>query len=196
MCKYIIAVVADEKTGKTTVINNVWDLLPCYDCVQKHIDYNLHHEIVGYVRSYDNFKKGVFRNLQVGVNSIGDNVPEIRQGLVDMLFDGSDILVCACHKVDDLIEAMNSLTSTVLLKRMADRGIKTSFLPIAQSTIKDYKIICCSHFQKYIEPSLRKPIRHSTSATRAATMEVEGINLSRLSAQSIVNLIDQIINKP
>lgn len=90
MPKYIIAVCAPRNTGKTSVINNVWDLLPCYEEVkvkEKHVLHLPHAplsnpEILGYDKLITPANKPIKRDYTIGVNSRGDDLANILGGLV------------------------------------------------------------------------------------------------------------------
>lgn len=209
MGTYIIGLIAEEKTGKTSVLNNVWDLLPCYNSVDKKEYYKLPHEIVGHVELYSNNAKAIHREFKVGINSLGDSVDDIRRGLVDLLYSGCDIIICAARTTDDLLEAIQTLTSTVISSRMTknastrgvtkNKALDDNFLPKAQSMIQNYELIITSHLQKYIEPSCRLAISkklHPASNTSPIKVEefVGNVNLTRLSAQHIVDLVERLIN--
>ena len=65
--------------------------------------------------------------------------------------------------------------------------------------IQDYELIVTSHYQKYIEPDNRKAIKsviHPGSGTTSSKVEVfvDNVNLTRLSAQHIVDLVERLIN--
>lgn len=190
MDKILIVVVGEEKTGKTTFFNNLWDLLPTY--VKKINYYNLPHEIRGCVEAYEESKKGIKRPLRICVNSIGDTIDEIRIGLVDMLFDKPDIMVCACHTIKDMIKSINSLSDTKPSKNMAERDITKAFLEKAQSMIGEYKLVTFSPLTKYIPPIDRKAISKCTVKELYENMRVNDINISRLSAKCIVEFIETL----
>lgn len=209
MGAYIIGLIAEDKTGKTSVLNNVWDLLPCYNSVDKKEYYKLSHEIVGHVELYSNNAKAIHREFKVGINSFGDSVDDIRRGLVELLYSGCDIIICAARKTDDLLEAIHTLTSTVITSRMtknaSTRGVSKynalddNFLPMAQSLILNYELIVTSHLQKYIEPTCRRAISKklypASDMTPLKVEEIVGnVNLTRLSAQHIVDLVERLIN--
>ncbi len=169
--KYVIAVIGERKTGKTCVINNVWDLLPCYESSDK-VDLSTHktpYEIWGYVEPSTSCKL-IERSYRIGVASLGDTVEEIEKRVEPLMnVYKCGIIVCACHLP----------------------GSDNTFQKIKDLSNKfKYKLITYSHFCNY--GADRSSLRKKFSSKSSALIITGSVNLTRLSAMSIVNLIEQL----
>lgn len=198
--KYIIAVVAEDKSGKTSVLNNLWDLLPSYHSNDKIIITHKSHEIIGYCSSFADDRKAIQRDNIIGINSLGDNIEEIRRGFVELLYAADcSIIVCTAHTINDLLEARDTLCATTITDQMKKRGITGIFLPKAQSKINEFDILVTRHIQNYYDPKLRKSIKtkfNDPTNKKPIKIEefVENVNITRLSAFHILDLVERLIN--
>lgn len=213
MGKFIIALIGPNETGKTTVLNNVWDLLPCFYPKEKIIlNSRKYHEIIGYV---DAFKKPgshhhpIERKIRVGINSLGDTLNQIKEGLAVLIHHECDIIVIAARAElnegkDDweymLKEAINNITNVKLhenhldlINKSKDIGIKEHDLQEIAEKIQDYYVISCGHFRDFFRE--RKALKNTYDDPEPGIIRVPqkgGLNLDRLSAINIVDLIERL----
>lgn len=170
--KFIIAVIGEEAVGKTCTIRNVWEMLPACHLSGKHIlKDSLLHEVWGYVE-YAEDKKGFYpHHSKVGVASRGDNSEEIKEWVIPLIEDYEcEIVVCACHSSGD-----DTLTT---VKSIAWQH--------------DYELITVGNFTLYKDYQNRESLKSKIKEGKSPVVEVEGVNLSRLSAKSIVELIEML----
>lgn len=168
--KFLIAIVGEEKAGKTCTINHVWDLLPCYSSADKvDLAPDRPHEIWGYVNP-DTKSFIIARDAKIGVTSRGDTSEEIIEWLVPLMSTHEcDIIVCACHHYDNTLATVKKLAH--------DNG---------------YTLITCSNFCNYNAD--RTALKHKRSHGISPAVSVRGIDLSQVSAQAIVGLIERLIH--
>ncbi|MCH5242531.1 MAG: hypothetical protein J1F67_08930 [Muribaculaceae bacterium] len=216
MGKYIIALIAPNETGKTTVINNVWDLLPCFYPEEKVIlNDRKYHEIVGYVDGFKNIANDhhpIHRPYRVGVNSLGDTVNQIKEGLAVLIHHKCNIIICSARAElpkdgrndweSMLKDAISGISNTDLhenhldlINEISPDGIKKEDLEYIAEEVKNYEIITCGHFRDF---KLRgKPLKHTNEDPEPGIIRIpdnKGLNVDRISAQNIVNLIERIQN--
>ena len=183
MGKYIIVITGKPDTGKTTVINNVWDLLPSFDGSGKRIlSSSGSHEIVGICEPDPTQKCRILRDKKIGVNSIGDNSYEIQRGIIQLMLLDCDIIVCASRTPDLFNKAISNLPSMTINSLLSSWGVTPSILASIQQVILTnfdvlfYGNISVNIFGTYPSSSAPLPFNHH-----------------RLSAQYIVNIIENLI---
>lgn len=224
MGKYIIAVLSPKETGKTTVVNNVWDLLPCFDPEEKVIlNERKHHEIIGFVDPFGMKSGGkdnsrieshpIYRPYRIGVNSLGDTIDQVKEGLAVLIHHDCDIIVCAVRtEIKEkygndfeymLREALTNIQTTKLHSNHLDfryendrlpRGITEEDLPEIASKISEYTVITCGHFRlfDFDHMSLTKSKGEDKKPEIVRLNGCEGLNLDRISAQYIVDFIERL----
>ena len=212
--KFIICLEAPSNTGKTTTLNYVWELLPAFAGEQK-IELNPHkeHEIIGFIEraNYLRHPMDEKRNRKIGVNSLGDTVNQVREGLAVLIHNKCDIIVCASRlQVDPsgkygkdieymLKEAINTIRDTKLHENRLDyifenssKGIKEEDLGKIENEIKQYDVITCSQFSDFLRERICLKERHKQGIPSAIKLpdKDNGVNLCLLSAHNILNLIE------
>lgn len=213
MGKYIIALIAPNETGKTTVLNNIWDFLPCFYPKEKvFLNPRKYHEIIGYVESFENKEMDhhpIERKRKIGVNSLGDTVEQIKEGLAVLIFHDCDVIIIAVRAElknggDDweymLKEAIANIENTKLNKNHLDlinegtsRGIKEEDLPKIADKIKGYNVIACSHYRDFFsEPKALKNTYDDPEPGIIRIPGKDGLNIDRLYARQIIDLVEQL----
>ena len=196
MGKYIIAICAPQNSGKTSTINNVWDILPSYYSGsrnnEKHIiDWSFKYEILGYVDSHTPDTKPIIRNWKTGVNSLGDNVNQVKVGLALLSDLDCDIIVCAARKTKWIREAIDNINSTTFEKvfKQNEYAFAKIDLKEIEAKLAAYTVIFTTPYiyegsnpiaLKHVAPPFESPIK------------LGGVNLDRVMAQNIVNLIERL----
>lgn len=191
MDKIIILIVGEEKTGKTTVINHVWDLLPTFSKKRQLLNHKI-QEILGVVDSCSKTRRGIDRPLKIGVSSWGDTPELIQMGIIYLVNENCDITICASHTIEQFLEAIHTLSEYPIDEDMKKKGISEEMLPDIQNKIENYRIVTFSPFTNYIESSKRKAIPSCSKKELYNNSHVEDINISRLSAATIVTLVDNL----
>lgn len=210
MGKYIIVDSYLPNTGKTKVMNELWDLLPSYlpPAINsgKEIFSSLSsNEIIG--TDTPDFPKKMHyigRRAKIGINSIGDSIIHIVGGLIFLLKKECDIIVCTCHTEAALRKAIINFDTTFgrkpndrdekfwrkmfinhLGKDVTDQEIKE----LKDDVLSQYTIITTSHFcvvdpyQPHKPNSIKLPISVGSCN-----------NLNRLSAFHILDLIERLVS--
>lgn len=181
MAKYIIVLTGKPDTGKTTVLNNVWDMLPSFDGSGKDISSSsVKNEIVGVCNPDLTPMCGVIRNKKIGVNSIGDNSYEIQKGLTELMLKDCDIIVCASRTPFLFNKAVNNLHIMSINPTLAALGVTPSLLASIQ-----HRILTSFDILFYGNISVNIFGTYPTTAPLP-------FNHHRLSAQYIVNLIERL----
>lgn len=97
--KYMIAVSAPEKTGKSTTVKEVWEMLPGK---KDNKAPGTRYERFGIINTPD--------GLNIGIASRGDNSSEIRDWVGQLIDSGiCDVIVCACHSDDSTYQTVINL---------------------------------------------------------------------------------------
>ncbi len=95
----MIAVAAPEKTGKTTTVAKVWEMLPGR---KKKMRPRLVFERFGIVETKDGGK--------IGIASRGDTPDEIREWVGELIAtDECDVILCTCHTDDPTYDTVIEL---------------------------------------------------------------------------------------
>lgn len=203
MPKYIIALCDPATTGKTTVINHVWDMLPSFNPTEKQIlNPEKDFEIIGIVNSPEVKQHPLRRDVKIGVNSLGDTPDQVSEGLAVLVHNNCDVIVCAARSEEMLQEGIDGLPTAkfncFLDKVFEDdpRSLKHADRNSIKRKIQDeYEVIICGHFylknikrvslteRKIMLPPFNNPM-----------ISAGNVNLSRLSAQNIVDLIERLMN--
>ena len=191
MDKIIILVVGEEKTGKTTVLNHVWDLLPSFSGKRILLDRKI-QEILGVVDPCCKQRRGINRPLKIGVSSWGDTEELIQTGIIYLANEQCDVMICAAHTVNQFLNALANLKDYSVDEDMKKEGISEDTLPHLKNELGKYRIVTFSPFTNYIEYGERKSIPSCTSQELYDNSHLEDINISRLSAETIVNLVDKL----
>lgn len=199
MLKYIIVVTGKSNTGKTTMFNQLWDLLPSFYTAEKVIYYSTDFNITGHVEPKIIDSHPVNRLWRTGIHSSGDLQEDIQQGLVDLIHSDCDVVVVASRSENMFINAINTILSTKIISRMVKRGVTKSDCIKAQQTIFDSlgniipSIIFCSHFQKYYKDKITlSNLMAMTSPPHPVNPIVGGVDLNRVFAQHLVDLIERL----
>lgn len=200
MGKYIIAVCAPEETGKTTLVNNVWDMLPAFNSDEKIILNNRKpYEIIGIVNPPSSGMHPVVRDKKIGVNSLGDKPYQISEGLAVLAHHECDIIVCTARSENDLEEAIDNIATTEFSCNLdkifegTPLSLKNADIEAIAAKVKEYEVIVCCQF--YAMNITRMPLkqRYKQPAPDSNPMiEIGNVNLSRVSAQNIIDLIDRL----
>ena len=182
MGKYIMALMGTSNIGKSCVLKKLWDFLPgkVENIFNKRAIYN--------ITGIKNTKLTKIGMCTIGDVSDGDDLDSIQGGLALMVKKNCDIIVCACHTRKQFFNAINNLSSTTINKRLEDSGINgiKDLKSIEEIIKKEYKIIGCGHFCDWnITP---QPI----SQTKKTYAKVGGVDLTELSAQNILNLMNSL----
>lgn len=170
--KFVIAVASEKCSGKTTTINYVWDLLPCYSSSEKvNLNEKLRHEVWGYIKPSEESKM-IDRNYKVGVASRGDTPGEIIESVEPLMKKyNCDIIVCACHNPKD------DGTFATIEKLSRENG---------------YTLITYSQFCNYFAD--REALKNKFNSNQSPVITAGNVNLSRFSATNIVGLIELLAN--
>lgn len=183
MGKYFIVVTGKPDTGKTTVINNVWDMLPSFNGSGKHILSSLSsREIVGICEPDVTPKCGILRNKKIGVNSVGDNSYEIQRGIIQLMLQECDIIVCASRTPDLFNKAIKNLPSMTINSLLSSWSVTPSVLAnIHHEIITNFDVLFYGNISVNI------------FGTYPSSITPLPFNHHRLSAQYIVNIIENLI---
>ena len=175
---FIIVDIGAGNSGKSTTLNNVWDLLPCYDPNEKIILNGVDRNgILGYVIPFSSKNLTVDRRYVIGLNANGDSVHEIFEGMDELVKHDCDIIICCARSMGSFDEA---------LKLLLDKyNVETHKKEIP-------KIVRFSHFAKW--PYEKDGIRTKRNRSELSCIKIGNANITRISAQSVINLIEQLIN--
>lgn len=208
--KFIIAVHAPQNHGKTSVINEFWDILCTYP---GSIPTRIHlprsprtsAEVLGYTQ-FTSYCGGHPQVTRIGVNSRGDDMASIVGGLLTLLIYDCDIIVCACRNEWKLIEAINSFLPVsshlpagwVSVISAANGGVMLNPAQITnfQSKIlsNGCEFILYSHFCDI--PDKTKYMGGRRSLTGGPTPRIlrgTSIDLNKVSAQNIDDLVKELL---
>lgn len=194
MNKILLLVVGEEKTGKTTVLNHVWDLLPSSSRKRSLLGHKI-QEVLGVVEPYCKHRRGIERPLKIGVSSWGDTPELIQMGIIYLANEGCDFIICASHTIEQFLNSIHSLSDYPANEDMKKKGISEERLPIIQEEIKKYQIVTFSPFTNYMEPSKRKAIPSCSKKELFENSHIADANISRLSAEAIITLVDRLNTK-
>ena len=181
MGKYILAIIAPNETGKTTVVKTFWNKYS----KGYRLNSDKKYETIGY---WDDIKT----KRRIGVNSLGDTIKQIQEGLALLLHYQCDIIVCTARSQNALITAKDNLEKTVFECHLDDSIVITpakleKLSKIARSD--EYSIITCGHFSEVCDRmSLTERDRRKESHHRI----VGGINLNDFTSEMIMNLIEKL----
>lgn len=159
----------------------LWDILPGkeVEVFNKRATYN----ILG-IKQYNSDKSGC---IPYGDVSNGDDIESIQAGLALMVNRGCKFIVCACHTRKQFFKAIENIENTILSKPLENEGINKSVLQDIKRKINtEYQIIGCGHFCDWNI----NPVSISTSHKLNAI--VGGVDLTELSAMSILNLLNAL----
>lgn len=141
--KYIIVLIGKQNSGKTTVMNHVWDLLTSYTSTdaKKKLNTNLRKEILGVVSPDIPSSKPIHRDKTVGVNSIGDDAQQVASGLIRLINEESDVIVCTARTVRMYNNAIRMIKRIPLDPKLSALGITPSQQTKAIAGLTDYEVL-------------------------------------------------------
>lgn len=181
MGKYIIAIIAPNETGKTSVVKTFWNKYS----KGKLLNTDKKYETIGFWDEPE-------ISMRIGVNSLGDTIKQIQEGLAVLLHYECDIIVCTARNENALITAKDNLEKTVFECHLDDSIVITPTELEKLSKISrsdEYSVITCGHFSEVCDRiSLTERDKRNEDHNRI----VGGVNLNEFTAEILMELIEKL----
>lgn len=169
--RYLLVYIAPSKAGKTTVLRNVAEKMSMSSVKTVYLTKESNFGGIIYIEIKNKAKEIV----RCGVIADGDSPDDIINGMEKLSLFSCDLVLCCAHSQHILFKAYNKYLTLNGIEEESDKP----------------NIIFFSHFSLF-DPK-RPTLSEKKKKGLAFDVSIDGFNLSEISAQNIINLIQLLI---
>ena len=149
------------------------------------------YEILGYINPHIPDAKPIIRDWKTGVNSLGDNINQVKVGLSILGNLNCDVIVCASRAFNWINRAIDGILSTDFKKvfKHDEYPYHKIDLQKVKNLLESYEIIYTTPF--IIESVTPISLKHIAPPFTSPVL-LNGTNIDRTMAQNIVDLIERL----